>query len=92
MLSLNVQLALNNNNLTQTTKVNENNQTITMEGIVKDNGLKYYTTLKVIVKDGESIYHQDRIDIVNASEVLLLLACESDYENNFPIYRDEDID
>ncbi len=91
-LSLNVLLKLNNSNLSGTTSIDANKQMITIDGKVNDNNLKYRTSLKVIIKDGTIKTNNNTFDISEASEVILILAADTNYLNDYPTYRDENLD
>ena len=49
-LDLSVKMELNNNGLEGKTTFDPENQTCTIEGKVKDNDLKFYTTMKLVLE------------------------------------------
>ena len=52
-LDLNVKMELNNSGLEGKTTFDEKNQTCTIEGKVKDNDLKFCTTMKLVLTGGK---------------------------------------
>lgn len=64
-----------------------------IHGKVNDNGLKFYTRYQIVLeggsiqRDGSNAY---RID--NADEVIIIMSAETNYKNDFPLYRDTEID
>ena len=90
-LDLSVKMELNNNGLEGKTVFDEKNQTCTIEGKVKDNDLKFCTTMKLMLTGGK--IHLDEkaqiYQIEDADRVMIVMAAETDYKNDYPTYRDQ---
>ena len=64
---------------------------ITLRGQIRDNQLQYEAQLKVINEGGTITANDDgTISIDGADSVTLILACGTDYLNDWPKYRGED--
>ncbi|MGL5380222.1 glycosyl hydrolase family 95 catalytic domain-containing protein [Clostridium sp.] len=68
------------------TPVAEGN-TITVEGEVSDNQLKFNSSLKVVVPEGEVITNGDKLTIKDAEEAYIYISAATDYKNDYPVYR-----
>ena len=62
---------------------------VLLTGKVPDNGLQYEAQLAVAFHDGRLTRAERSITIRDAGEVVLLLACGTDYANAYPRYRGE---
>lgn len=89
-IQVNVSMELNNQNLQGTTQMQEADCTCTISGIVKDNGLQFRTTMKIVAKGGKVTADQQSksYQIQGADEVMIIMAAETDYKNDYPKYRD----
>lgn len=89
LLSVNVSMELNNSGLSGTSVLNEDG-TFTIDGSIKDNGLKYRTTMKVIPEGGELTVDEENqcFHIEKADRILIVMGAETDYLNEYPTYRD----
>ena len=84
-----IQMELNNSGLNGTTTVNEAENTCTIEGTVRDNGLKFRTTMKVIQTGGTIKANSNKTYTVSdADSIVIIMAAETDYKNDYPTYRD----
>ena len=64
---------------------------ITLRGQIRDNQLQYEAQLKVLNEGGTLKANEDgTISIDGADSVTLILACGTDYKNEWPKYRGED--
>ena len=93
-LDLNVKMELNNSGLEGKTTFDEKNQTCTIEGKVKDNDLKFCTTMKLVLTGGKlSADEKNQVyQIQDADCVMIVMAAETDYKNDYPTYRDKNKD
>lgn len=91
-LDLNVKMELNNSGLEGTTKIDSENQSYTIAGKVKDNDLKFRTTMKIVLTGGTLTVDEKNqaYKIQNADRVLLIMSAETDYKNDYPVYRDKE--
>lgn len=89
-LSFDVKMELNNNGLEGKTLLDSKTQTYTILGRVKDNNLKFYTTMKIVLEGGNLVLDAEKqiYKIKNADRVKLVMATETDYKNDYPVYRD----
>ncbi len=94
MLTVDISMTLNNSGLQGNHIIDAGNQTYTIDGTVKDNGLKFRTTMKIVTEGGtvaadaaKKVYH-----VRNADSVMIVMAAETDYLNDYPVYRDTDKD
>ncbi len=88
-LDVTIQMELNNSGLNGTTTVNEAENTCTIEGTVRDNGLKFRTTMKVIQTGGTIKANSNKTYTVSdADSIVIIMAAETDYKNDYPTYRD----
>lgn len=92
-LSADLSMELNNGNLAGTSAF-EGDDTFTIAGSVKDNGLRFQTGMKIIPQGGTleadpaaGVFH-----VRNADRILIVMAAETDYKNEFPVYRDSEKD
>lgn len=67
--------------------VTANGDTLTYEGALWDNGLRYCTVFKVVNKGGELIDAKDSIMVEHADEVYIYLTASTDYSNKYPTFR-----
>lgn len=71
----------------------ENGQLI-MKGALSDgkegNGLEYMVRLKAITTTGDICYTDSTLSVVNADEVLLLMAASTSYKLEYPTYKGRD--
>ncbi|MBN4084412.1 glycoside hydrolase N-terminal domain-containing protein [Mycoplasma sp. CSL10166] len=83
----------NNEQLKQYTKnIDLEKREISLDGIVKDNGLKFASVLRVKEIEGENntiTKEGNKLRISNASKVYFVIQSKSDYELKFPTYRKE---
>ncbi|MDD3402149.1 MAG: glycoside hydrolase N-terminal domain-containing protein [Hespellia sp.] len=91
-LSVNINMQLSNKKLTQNISADDTQNTMTIAGEVKDNGLKFRTTLKIIPSGGTISFNDEKkqYEVVKADSIMLVMAAETDYLNEFPTYRDTD--
>ena len=88
-LDVTIQMELNNSGLNGTTTVNEAENICTIEGTVRDNGLKFRTTMKVIQTGGTIKANSNKTYTVSgADSIVIIMAAETDYKNDYPTYRD----
>ncbi len=66
-----------------------NSESISIEGELKENKLKYFAALKISIKDGKRYYQNNAIHIENASEVLLVWSATTNYRQKYPTYLGE---
>lgn len=85
-------MELNNDNLEGKLTFDVRNQTCTIEGKVKDNDLKFRTTMKLLLTGGEITADEKNqvYRIKNADQVTIIMAAETDYKNDYPTYRDKE--
>lgn len=93
LLSVNVSMELNNSGLSGASTLNEDG-TFTIDGSVKNNGLKFRTTMKVIPEGGTLTVDEENqcFRIEKADRILIVMAAETDYLNEYPTYRDTEKD
>ena len=92
-LSVTIQMELNNGGLSGSTVLNNQKGTCTINGTVKDNGLKFRTTMKVIPVGGTMTANANNTYTVeNADSIMIIMAAETDYKNDYPVYRDTNKD
>ncbi|MGO5443419.1 glycosyl hydrolase family 95 catalytic domain-containing protein [Faecalimonas sp. LCP19S3_D12] len=93
-LDLKVKVKLNNDELEGKTTFDKENQTCTIEGKVKDNDLKFCTTMKLVLTGGKlSVDEKNQVyQIQDADRVMIVMAAETDYKNDYPTYRDKNKD
>lgn len=83
--SSNLSNGLGKENVTYT--VNAADKSIVMSGQMQDNQMKMNSMVKVVTagtvtkKDGESLH------IENANEVIIYVSADTDYKNEYPVYR-----
>lgn len=89
-LSVDVSMVLNNGGFAATTTLNTTNHTVTIDGYIKDNGLKFRTTMQLVLEGGKIQADEDNkvYHITNADSVMIVMAAESNYKDNYPVYRD----
>lgn len=93
VLSVDIAMELNNSGLSGTSTLQDDG-TFTIEGAVKDNGLKFRTTMQVIPQGG-TLTADDAgkcFHVENADRILIVMAAETDYLNEYPTYRDTEKD
>ena len=83
-------IELNNSNLSGTIAYDPNKQSQSISGNVIDNGLQYYTEMRIYTNEGQVQYDTSKkqYHITNASEVMIVLGAETNYLNDYPTYRD----
>lgn len=91
-LSVGISMELNNGGLSGTPAIDVENNTYTISGKVNDNGLKFRTTMKVIPEGGSIKEGKNGYEVKSADSILIVMAAETDYLNDFPTYRDTDKD
>lgn len=92
-LNITIQMELNNGGLSGTTTLNSAENTCTIAGVVSDNGLKFRTTMKVIPTGGTiKANSNNTYTVTGADSLLIVMAAETDYKNDYPTYRDSDKD
>ena len=79
-----VRLSLDN---LQCGSVRASGDTLTYEGALWDNGLRYCTVFKVVNKGGELIDSEDSIMVEHADEVTIYLTASTDYSPKYPTFR-----
>ena len=91
-LNFSAKMELNNDNLEGKLTFDVRNQTCTIEGKVKDNDLKFRTTMKLLLTGGEITADEKNqvYRIKNADQVTIIMAAETDYKNDYPTYRDKE--
>ncbi len=67
-------------------KVSYENNKITHMGELKDNSLKFCNIVKVLT-DGVSSATDNGIKITNATELTIIFSADTDYMDNYPVYR-----
>ena len=89
-LDVTIQMELNNSGLTGTTSLNAEENTCTIDGYVKDNGLKFRTTMKIIPVGGTITANTSNqtYTVADADSIMIVMAAETDYKNDYPTYRD----
>lgn len=87
-LSVGVSMNLYNRELSSTNSFNEDVNTFTIDGKVNDNGLKFRTTMEVIPEGGSIVRGNNGYDVEKADSILIIMAAETNYKNDFPTYRD----
>lgn len=91
-LSVGISMELNNSGLTGTATSDVENNTYTIFGKVNDNDLKFRTTMKVIPEGGSIGEGKKGYEVKGANSILIIMAAETDYLNDYPDYRDENKD
>ena len=93
-LDINIAMELNNNNLSGEDTFDEKEHTHTIAGTVKDNGLKFRTTMKVIPKGGTVTLDKNKKQYVvkDADSIVIIMGENTNYKNDYPVYRDNEID
>lgn len=93
-LDLDVKMELNNNGLEGKSAFDEKSQTYTISGKVKDNDLKFCTTMKLILTGGKLSADEEKQvwKIEDADQVIVVMAADTDYKNDYPEYRDKEKD
>ncbi len=79
-----VRLSLDN---LQSGTVTADGDTLTYEGALWDNGLRYCTQFRVINNGGELINGRDCIMVEHADDVTIMLTASTDYSNVYPTFR-----
>lgn len=89
-LSVTISIGLNNGGLTGQTTMEPAQNTVSITGQVNDNHLKFRTTMKVIPEGGSITADPSGkgYQVKNADSILILMAAETDYLNDYPVYRD----
>ena len=89
-LSVNLSMGLNNTGLTGQISLDPAGNTYTIAGQVNDNHLKFRTTMKVIPVGGTITADttQNIYCVENADSIMIVMAAETDYLNDYPTYRD----
>lgn len=87
-LSVNVTLNISNPELTSETIMTPKEGKCTIQGLVKDNGMRYRATMRVIPEGGVMTPEQAGYSVEGADSIRIILAAETDYLNDFPLYRD----
>lgn len=96
----------NGKEVTYTTEASGNAGTIVTSGEMQDNQMKLNSILKVETKDGTVEKGEDRtfgtdatvnektktLDVKGASEVIIYIAADTDYLNDYPVYRTGETD
>ncbi|MGN0329928.1 MAG: glycosyl hydrolase family 95 catalytic domain-containing protein [Kineothrix sp.] len=89
-LSVDISMSLNNDGLTRQISLDPGSNTYTIAGQVNDNHLKFRATMKIVPTGGtitadttQNVYH-----VQNADSILVIMAAETDYLNDYPTYRD----
>ena len=68
---------------------------ITVAGQLQDNQMKLNGQLKVVVLDGQGDVNKsgsDQLRVENASEVVVFVSADTNYQNVYPTYRSDDTD
>jgi alpha-L-fucosidase 2 len=89
-LDVKIQMELNNSGLAGTTSLDTKENTCTIDGYVKDNGLKFRTTMKILPAGGTITANtgNQTYTVSGADSILIVMAAETNYKNDYPIYRD----
>ena len=89
-LDVKIQMELNNSGLTGTTSLETKENTCTIDGYVKDNGLKFRTTMKILPAGGTITANtgNQTYTVSGADSILIVMAAETNYKNDYPTYRD----
>ncbi|MBR5577808.1 MAG: glycoside hydrolase N-terminal domain-containing protein [Lachnospiraceae bacterium] len=87
-LNLSILMELNNGGLTEEFSIDGANGICTISGTVRDNGLKFRTSMKLLLTGGSVKAENNKLIIENADDVTLIMAAATDYKNEFPTYRD----
>lgn len=90
-ITFDAEMKLNNSGLKGTWNTNEEQGTIAIDGVVNDNGLQFNSTMKIVPVNGTMIAHDNKITIQNADEVYVYMSSKTDYKNDYPTYRDAQI-
>ena len=61
--------------------------TITQQGEIADNQLKFNSQLKVVAPSGEITPNGDKLAISDAESAYIYISAATDYENDYPVYR-----
>ena len=94
MLDVNIAMELNNNGLAGKDSFNENEHTHTISGTVKDNGLQFRATMKIVTKGGKISFDANKKQymVKDADEIMIVMGENTNYKNDYPVYRDTKID
>lgn len=89
-LNVSIKMELNNNGLEGTTKLDASQNMYSIFGKVKDNGLKFRTTMKIVQLGGKIVADEknQQYKVENADKIMLVMAAGTDYKNDYPTYRD----
>ncbi|MEG2450415.1 MAG: glycoside hydrolase family 95 protein [Clostridia bacterium] len=60
---------------------------IESKGKVADNGLQFYSVLKVDTVDGQVQPYIDSLQVADCNEATIFLSVATDYNDNYPVYR-----
>lgn len=89
-LDVSIKMELNNSGLEGTAKFDAEQNMYTIFGKVKDNGLKFRTTMKIVQSGGDITADEKNqlYKVENADKIMIVMAAETDYKNDYPTYRD----
>ena len=89
-LDVSIKMELNNSGLEGTAKFDAEQNMHTIFGKVKDNGLKFRTTMKIVQSGGDITADEKNqlYKVENADKIMIVMAAETDYKNDYPTYRD----
>lgn len=71
----------------QSGTVSADGDTLSYEGALSDNGLRYCTIFKIVNNGGELIDSKDSIMVEHADEVTVYLTASTDYSDKYPEFR-----
>lgn len=93
-LSVDISMRLSNSGLDGQVTMDEKNNSCTIAGIVKNNGLKFRTTMKIVPENGaiEADKKNQVFHVKDADRIQIIMAAETDYLNDYPEYRDKNKD
>lgn len=89
-LDVGIQMELNNGNLAGTVSLDKSTNSCTIEGSVRDNGLKFLTKMTIVASGGTVTADTGKksYQVTGADSIMILMAAETDYKNDYPVYRD----
>lgn len=91
-LTIDVTMKLNNDGFSGTDIIDVENNTFTIDGYIKDNGLKFRTTMKLVADGGNVEVDKDKkvFHINKADSLMIVMGAETNYKDNYPVYRDNE--
>lgn len=89
-LSFDAKMELNNGGLSAAKLLDESENMYVINGTVSDNGLKFCTAMQIVPTGGTISLNRDKqtYEVRKADEVLIVMSADTNYLNDYPVYRD----